>query len=166
MSSFCKCKSYSHFFSKNNSLPVYAIFNDQSFKLTNDIVSFEQLAPVFCCFFFFFFFFSSYLLSSSIYLSCVKEIYSTFICQGQNFFCHLKQLKQEWQTFLAWKKKKKNLGKFQNEKKNNFKTFSSSQVLTLVLLNPDMSCLCKQCRSRSVGFREANWSGPALFVIK
>ena len=24
--------------------------------------------------------------------------------------------------------------------------------LTLVLLNPDMSCLCKQCRSRSVGF--------------
>ena len=25
-------------------------------------------------------------------------------------------------------------------------------LLTLVLLNPDMSCLCKQCRSRSVGF--------------
>ena len=24
--------------------------------------------------------------------------------------------------------------------------------LTLVLLNPDMPCLCKQCRSRSVGF--------------
>ena len=24
--------------------------------------------------------------------------------------------------------------------------------LTLVLLSPDMSCLCKQCRSRSVGF--------------
>ena len=24
--------------------------------------------------------------------------------------------------------------------------------LNLVLLNPDMSCLCKQCRSRSVGF--------------
>ena len=43
MSSFCKCKSYSHFFTKNNS--IYAIFNDQSFNdtLTNDIVSFEQL---------------------------------------------------------------------------------------------------------------------------
>ena len=43
MSSFCKCKSYSHFVSKN--ISVYAIFNDQSFKdtLTNDIVSFEQL---------------------------------------------------------------------------------------------------------------------------
>ena len=41
--SFCKCKSYSHFFSKNNS--VYAIFNNQDFNdtLTNGIVSFEQL---------------------------------------------------------------------------------------------------------------------------
>ena len=41
-----KCKRYSHFFSKNNS--VYAIFNDQSFNdtLTNVIVSFEQLGPV------------------------------------------------------------------------------------------------------------------------
>ena len=45
MSSFCKCKSYSHFFSK--SINVYAIFNDQSFNdvLTNDILSFEQLVP-------------------------------------------------------------------------------------------------------------------------
>ena len=43
----CKCKSYSHFFSKNISL--YAIFNDQSFnnRLTNDIVSFEQMGPDF-----------------------------------------------------------------------------------------------------------------------
>ena len=46
VSSFCKCKSYSHFFSKN--IIVFAIFNDQSFNdtLTNDIVSFEQLGPV------------------------------------------------------------------------------------------------------------------------
>ena len=45
MSSFCKCKSYSHFFSKN--ISVYAIFNDQSFNdtLTNNIASFEQLGP-------------------------------------------------------------------------------------------------------------------------
>ena len=42
---FCKCKSCSHFFSKNNT--VYAVFNDQSFNntLTNHIVSFEQLGP-------------------------------------------------------------------------------------------------------------------------
>ena len=35
----------SHFFSKN--ISTYAIFNDQSFndRLTNDIVSFEQLGP-------------------------------------------------------------------------------------------------------------------------
>ena len=45
MSSFCKCKSYSHFFSKN--ISIYAIFNDQNFNdtLTNNIVSFEQLGP-------------------------------------------------------------------------------------------------------------------------
>ena len=47
MSSFCKCKSYSHFFSKNISIGLYAIFNDQNFNdtLTNDILSFEQLGP-------------------------------------------------------------------------------------------------------------------------
>ena len=47
MSSFCKCKSYSHFFSKN--ITVYAIFNDLSFNnmLTNDIVRFEQLGSEF-----------------------------------------------------------------------------------------------------------------------
>ena len=47
VSRFCKCKSYSHFFSKNISL--YAIFNDQNFNdmLTNkNIVSFEQLGPI------------------------------------------------------------------------------------------------------------------------
>ena len=45
VSSFCKRKSYSHFFSKN--ISVYAIFNDQSFNetLTNDIVIFVQPGP-------------------------------------------------------------------------------------------------------------------------
>ena len=40
-----KCKSYSHFFSKN--ISIYDIFNDQRFNdtLTNDIASFEQLGP-------------------------------------------------------------------------------------------------------------------------
>ena len=38
-------------------------------------------------------------------------------------------------------------------------------MLTLVLLNPDIPCLYKQYRSRSVGF-EANWSASALFPIK
>ena len=49
MSSFCICKSYSHFFSKN--ISIYAIFNDQSFNdtLTNNIYSFEQLGPDKCC---------------------------------------------------------------------------------------------------------------------
>ena len=48
MSSFCKCKSYLHFFSKH--ISIYERFNDQSFNymLTNDIVSFEQLGPDLC----------------------------------------------------------------------------------------------------------------------
>ena len=43
VSSFCKCKSYSQFFSKN--ISVYAIFNDYRFNdtLTYDISNFEQL---------------------------------------------------------------------------------------------------------------------------
>ena len=44
------------------------------------------------------------------------------------------------------------------------------RILTLVLLNPDIYCLYKLCRSRSVGFfklaKEANWSRSALFAIK
>ena len=45
MSSFYKCKSYSHFFNKN--ISIYVIFNDQSFNdmLTNNIFSYEQLGP-------------------------------------------------------------------------------------------------------------------------
>ena len=46
VSSFCKCKSYSHCFSKN--ISAYAILVDhQRFNdmLTNNIVSFEQLGP-------------------------------------------------------------------------------------------------------------------------
>ena len=41
VSSFCKCKSSSHFFSKN--ISVYAQYNDKNLNdtLTNDIVSFE-----------------------------------------------------------------------------------------------------------------------------
>ena len=33
-------------------------------------------------------------------------------------------------------------------------------VLTLVLLNPDIPCLCKQCRSRSVGF----WRSQLIWI--
>ena len=42
-SNFCKCKSYSHFFSKN--ISINAIFNDQSFNDTLTRYSFELLAP-------------------------------------------------------------------------------------------------------------------------
>ena len=44
VSSFDKCKSYSHF---QQNISIYAIFNDQSFNdtFTNGNVSFEQLGP-------------------------------------------------------------------------------------------------------------------------
>ena len=44
---YFKCKSCSHFFSKNISVP--AVFNGQSYidTLTNNIISFEQLGPDF-----------------------------------------------------------------------------------------------------------------------
>ena len=42
------------------------------------------------------------------------------------------------------------------EIKNIFKSYTYQNflddLLTLFMLNPDISCLCKQCRSRSVGF--------------
>ena len=46
VSSFCKCKSYSHLFSRT--ISIYAVFNNQSFNdtLTNDIVSIEQLGLI------------------------------------------------------------------------------------------------------------------------
>ena len=34
------------------------------------------------------------------------------------------------------------------------------QILTLVLLNPDIPCICKQCRSRSVGF----WRSQLIWI--
>ena len=37
---------------------------------------------------------------------------------------------------------------------------SNIWVLTLVLLNPDIPCLCKQCRSRSGGF----WRGHLIWI--
>ena len=56
---------------------------------------------------------------------------------------------------------------FQNSVKNAFLGVikehckkTSILYLTLVLLNPDMSCLCKQCRSRSVGF----WRSQLIWI--
>ena len=40
------------------------------------------------------------------------------------------------------------------------KIWTSPFCLTLFLLNPDMSCLCKQCRSRSVGF----WRSQLIWI--
>ena len=43
-----ECKSYSHFFSKN--ISVYAIFDDQSFRLSNDMFVLNYWAQIFFLF--------------------------------------------------------------------------------------------------------------------
>ena len=50
VSSFCKCKTYSHVFSKT--ISVYAIFNDQRFNdmLINDIIILNNWALDFAFF--------------------------------------------------------------------------------------------------------------------
>ena len=46
-----------------------------------------------------------------------------------------------------------------------FYFFEKFQILTLVLLKPDIPCLCS-VNPDQLGSEEANWSGSALFVIK
>ena len=84
MSSFCKCKSYSHFFSEN--ISVNAIFNDQSFNdtLNNDIVSFEKLAQIF-------------MLNAVIYWT---RVFTHIFYVVQVMDCYI-QL-NDWQSALDW----------------------------------------------------------------
>ena len=53
-------------------------------------------------------------------------------------------------------------GHVQIQRRKNPIKFRNSGMkrLTLVLLIPDMSCLCKQCRSRSVGF----WGSQLIWI--
>ena len=44
--------------------------------------------------------------------------------------------------------------------KSRLWTLLQTVLLTLVLLNPDIPCLCKQCRSRSVGF----WRSQLIWI--
>ena len=43
---------------------------------------------------------------------------------------------------------------------------SMNPILTLVLLNPDIPCLCKQCRSKSVGFWRSQLFWICTVVMK
>ena len=76
VSGFCKCKSYSHFFSKN--ISIYAIFNGQSFNdtLTNDIVSLEQLGPDVFFFVVVFFLFVFFLHAEVLTVSDPQDMFS------------------------------------------------------------------------------------------
>ena len=49
---------------------------------------------------------------------------------------------------------------------HNITAWSEGKILTLVLLNPDIPCLCKHVDLDHLASEEANWSGSALFVIK
>ena len=52
------------------------------------------------------------------------------------------------------------LGILQVKKKKVLNQAVTLKSLTLVLLNPDIPCLCKQCRSRSVGF----WRSQLIWI--
>ena len=39
-------------------------------------------------------------------------------------------------------------------------------ILTLVLLNPDISCFANSVDPDQLASEEANWSGSALFAVK
>ena len=45
-------------------------------------------------------------------------------------------------------------------KQSTFSDAGFLGILTLVMLNPDIACLCKQCRSRSVGF----WRSQLIWI--
>ena len=60
---------------------------------------------------------------------------------------------------------RKNMKKKNKQKKTNkiaqlFSSCVSYSMLTLILLNSNMPCLCKQCRSRSVGF----WRSQLIWI--
>ena len=67
-------------------------------------------------------------------------------------------------TSAKWKKKKKKK-KMLDSSYYGAKDERNNSGFIMVPLNPNMHCLCKQRRSRTVGSKEANWSGSALFVI-
>ena len=67
---------------------------------------------------------------------------------GFNFWCKLSLLKTNCMKYQA-----DFLGKIRTNIQNIvWKCYPAYKVLTLVLLNPDTPCHCKQYRSRSVGF--------------
>ena len=81
MNSFCKCKSYSHFFSNN--IGVYAIFDDQNFNdmLSKDIISFQQLGPGhFEVLLYFLYIFYRFMLLKDFdaYIKCQDQVSETF----------------------------------------------------------------------------------------
>ena len=49
---------------------------------------------------------------------------------------------------------------YKSSYKSQFCSFPKVDVLSLVLLNPDISCICKQCSSRSVGF----WRSQLIWI--
>ena len=70
----------------------------------------------------------------------------------------------KWKSLLGKIKKKKKIYIYILE--GHLLLWTALKGLTFVLLNLDMPCLYKQCRSRQLASEEANWSGSTLFVIQ
>ena len=65
---------------------------------------------------------------------------------------------------ISWQNKK-NISIFRMKKKPHL-IWSYDLILTLVLLNPDIPCLCNSVDPDQLASEEANSSGSALFAIK
>ena len=71
------------------------------------------------------------------------------ICCGYSFeVSHWGTSNEYPQRMFLWRNKK------------NYPRIITKYSLTLVLLNPDIPCLCKQCSSRSVGF----WRSQLIWI--
>ena len=151
--------SYSIFFSKN--ISVYAMFNDQSFNdaLTNDIISTVLVSTISDLQVFLLknvqmqkllTFFSKNISQNAIYN---EQSFNDMLTKDVSF----KQLGPDLKFFNSLSKKA--LYYIYPDIPHSVQCLTTLALnppmlnkLTLVLLNLDILCLCKQCRPRLVGF--------------
>ena len=109
---------------------------------------------------------TSMVISRGVWILRVHTLFAVCIVIFESSFC-----RYSYWTSLSWKCDVK-VSRRSCFSFLHFVQFLVAWHLTLVLLNQDIPCLSKQCRSRSVGFfnqlasSEANWSGSALFGTK
>ena len=90
-------------------------------------------------------------------MSCLLSLYNLLVWSTSGLStilhrCWNKASADTWKVYTKYRHRHK-----QQRYRAFFQAFHH---LTLVLLNPDIPCLCKQCRSRSVGF----WRSQLIWI--